>query len=59
MLVLSRKQGESILIDLNGKEVIVKVLRICTRTNQVRVGIEAEKDVSILRTEIIDRESVS
>ncbi|TWU28388.1 carbon storage regulator CsrA [Bythopirellula polymerisocia] len=47
MLVLSRKIGESIYI--NGK-IIVKVVRI--NGNRVKIGIEAPKDVHIMRSEL-------
>lgn len=47
MLVLSRKQGESLRI---GPDVIVKIVRI--GPNAVRIGIDAPKDVNVVRTEI-------
>lgn len=47
MLVLSRKLGERIVINGNIVVTIVKVDR-----NQVRVGIEAPKDVPVYREEI-------
>lgn len=47
MLVLSRKLGEKIVI--NG-DIVVTVVKI--DRNQIRVGIEAPKDVAIYREEI-------
>lgn len=47
MLVLSRKAGERIQI---GDNVFVTVVRI--GHNSVRIGIDAPKDVEIVRTEI-------
>lgn len=47
MLVLSRKLGERIVIDGNIVITIVKVDR-----NQVRIGIDAPKDVPVYREEI-------
>lgn len=47
MLVLSRKINESVLI---GDSVVVTVLVI--RGNAVRIGIDAPKDIQILRTEL-------
>jgi carbon storage regulator len=47
MLVLSRKSGESIVIDGDIKVTIVKV-----RGNRVRLGIEAPSNVTVKRTEI-------
>lgn len=47
MLVLSRKLGESIVIDGEIRVTLVKIDR-----NQVRVGIEAPRSVSIYREEL-------
>ena len=52
MLVLSRKSMEGILI---GDSVVVHVLAI--RGNKVRIGIDAPKDVHVLRNELLDRVS--
>ena len=49
MLVLSRKIDESIMI---GDSVFVKVLSI--QDGQVKLGIEAPKEVRILRREIYE-----
>lgn len=48
MLVLSRKVGERILV---GDNVIVTVVRI--GPNAVRLGIEAPKDMNIVREELM------
>ncbi len=50
MLVLSRKQAESLWINGN---VIVTVLKI--RGNKVQLGIEAPKDTPVLRGEVYER----
>jgi len=50
MLVLTRSPNQSVII---GDRLIIKVLNI--RGNQVRLGFEAPKDVSIYRNEIWDR----
>ena len=47
MLVITRKKEEGFRI---GKDVIVKILEI--DGNQVQVGIEAPRDVKILRLEL-------
>ena len=47
MLVLSRKPGERILI---GDQVAVTIVRI--GPNTVRIGIEAPKDMNIVREEL-------
>ncbi len=49
MLVLSRKPLHSIMIGPDIKITIVTVER-----NQVRIGIEAPRDVTILRDELIE-----
>ena len=50
MLILTRKEGESINI---GDDVSVVVLS--TKGNQVRIGISAPKEVTILREEVAER----
>lgn len=47
MLVLSRKVGERVLV---GKNVVVTVCRI--GPNSVRLGIDAPKDLNIVRGEL-------
>jgi len=50
MLVLSRKPGERILI---GKDVAVTIVRI--GPNTVRLGIDAPRDMNIVREELCHR----
>jgi len=50
MLILTRRVGESLMI---GDDVNVTVLGI--RGNQVRVGVNAPKDIAVHREEIYDR----
>lgn len=49
MLVLSRKAGERILI---GDDVAITVVRI--GPNSVRIGIEAPREMNIVREELCD-----
>ncbi|MDX1518800.1 MAG: carbon storage regulator CsrA [Gammaproteobacteria bacterium] len=50
MLILTRRVGESLMI---GDNVNVTVLGI--RGNQVRIGVNAPKDVAVHREEIYER----
>ena len=50
MLILTRKVGESIIID---DDILVKIVDV--QGGQVRVGIEAPSSVDIYREEIYDR----
>ena len=47
MLVLSRKKGEAIII---GDDVVVRVIDV--RGEQVRIGVDAPRSVSVFREEI-------
>jgi carbon storage regulator len=53
MLVLSRHRDESIVIMLDGRRVVVMVVAI--RGDKVRLGIAADPNISIHRSEIQDR----
>lgn len=48
MLVLSRRVGESVIINGNIKVMVVKV----KGSEEVRIGIEAPKDVQVHREEV-------
>lgn len=50
MLILTRNQGESLNI---GEAVTVTVLG--TKGGQVRLGIQAPKQIKVLRSELLDR----
>ena len=49
MLVLSRKQNQSIIINEN-----IRVTVVCIRGNQVRIGVEAPQSVPVFREELCD-----
>ena len=52
MLVLSRKKDETIILKgPDMKEIKITVVRIDNR-NKVRLGIEADKEVTVLRSEL-------
>lgn len=50
MLILTRKVGESVVI---GDDITLTVLS--SKGNQIRLGIDAPKSVSVHRKEIFDR----
>ena len=50
MLILTRRAGEALMI---GENVSIKVLGV--KGIQVRIGIDAPKDVAVHREEIFDR----
>lgn len=50
MLILSRKQGEAILVDGG-----IRIVVLATDNGGVRLGIEAPSEVGIVREEIVER----
>lgn len=50
MLILTRRAGETLMI---GEDVSITVLGV--KGNQVRIGINAPKDVAVHREEVYDR----
>ena len=50
MLILTRRVGESLMV---GDEVTVTVLGV--KGNQVRIGVDAPRDVAVHREEIFKR----
>ncbi len=50
MLILSRREGETIVIDGNIRVTVLEV-----RGDQVRIGIEAPRNVSVHRQEVFDQ----
>lgn len=52
MLMLTRKPGQRIMI---GADIVVLIDRV--NGGQIRVGIEAPKNMLILREELADREA--
>ena len=50
MLILTRRVGEALMV---GNEIKVTVLG--AKGNQVQIGVDAPKDVAVLREEVFDR----
>ena len=50
MLVLSRQRDESIII---GDNIVITIVDI--RGDKVRLGIEAPKDVTVIRSELLEK----
>ena len=50
MLILSRMVGETIII---GSDIRIQILS--SKNNQVRIGIEAPKEIPVRREEIIEK----
>lgn len=51
MLILTRKKGEKIIIG----DVLAEIMVLGIEKNQVRIGIEADKEIGIHREEIYKR----
>lgn len=54
MLILTRRVGEKLMIDL-GKDEPIEVVVLGVKGNQVRIGVVAPKDVPVHRQEIYNR----
>lgn len=52
MLVLSRKKDQTIVLKMEGQpDIKITVVRI-ENLNKVRIGIQADKEVTVLRSEL-------
>lgn len=54
MLVITRKENESFLIGDNIKITVVEVSK-----DRVRIGIDAPKDIKVMRSELYDTEKLN
>ncbi|MEZ6097268.1 MAG: carbon storage regulator [Pirellulaceae bacterium] len=52
MLVLSRKANEDVLIGEGKNQIVIKICEI--RGDKVRIGIDADKVIPILRREVYE-----
>ncbi len=58
MLILSRKVGEKVEIKLpDGRSVMVLVSRL--NDHQVRLGFQAPRDITIMRSELVSKQEFS
>lgn len=53
MLILTRRPGEVLIIDLGAEKIEVVVLGV--KGNQVRIGVTAPKAIPVNRKEVHDR----
>ena len=59
MLVLSRKKDEKIILrGPNMEDIEITVVRIDSH-NRVRLGINADREITVLRSELTDKETKS
>lgn len=54
MLVLTRREGEALIIDGN-----IKVTILSVKGSQVRIGIEAPQEIPIHREELLEEKRLS
>ena len=54
MLILTRRVGESLMI---GDDVTITVLAV--KGNQIRIGVNAPRDVAVHRQEIVERDAAT
>lgn len=52
MLVLDRKSGQSVIVNGPAKIVVIR-----TSSGRIKLGIEADKSVKILRSELLEVEN--
>jgi carbon storage regulator len=53
MLILTRRVGEKLMIDLGAETITITVIGV--KGNQVRMGVDAPKRIPVHREEIYDR----
>lgn len=53
MLVLSRKENETIVIATPRESIVVKILKI--KGNQIKIGLQSDREVMIWRGELLEQ----
>jgi carbon storage regulator CsrA len=56
MLVLSRKKDETIILKTSNNEVIQITIVKIDNKNKVRIGIDAPREISVVRSELLAKE---
>ena len=56
MLVLTRKEGESIVVLGEGDKPVCRIVVVKMQGNKVKIGVEADGGLDILREELLDEE---
>ena len=56
MLVLSRKKDETIILKTSNGEVIQITIVKIDNKNKVRIGIDAPREISVVRSELLAKE---
>lgn len=54
MLCISRKPGQSLSLFHKGEEIKIEILGIRHKTEGVRIGIRAAREVDVVREELLD-----
>ena len=54
MLVVSRRPGESVVIELPSGE-LIEVVVLSVKGNQVKLGTDAPKHLPVVREELLER----
>ena len=57
MLILSRKNGEQIILNVDGETVVVQVYKISG--NRVQIGVQASPEVDVRRSELQESPSAA
>jgi carbon storage regulator len=55
MLILTRRVGETLIIDLGKDREPISVTVLGVKGNQVRIGVDAPKEIPVHRQEIYNR----
>ena len=57
MLSLSRKNGEQLILNVEGETVVVQICKISG--NRVKIGVQASREVDVRRAELLESPSAA